>query len=106
MAIIITKPVTTDFGVVNNAVTYVRVVPVLELSGKRVQISTYCYASKDAYEAGIQPFYGAGIPGNPNSDYNRETDGEDILAFALARTKIAILENHPEWIDEDVIIEL
>ena len=90
MGLTINKPITTAFGNEISGI-YLRLFVELHHNGKQVGIMAKDFASRAAFESNVQSL-GNTIQ-SKYFDYNRETDGADLLAFAHQKAKEYLIEN-------------
>lgn len=85
MALLIIRPITILGGIETNEL-YLRFNYKVDKAGSNVQIKTSCYLNKEAYKKNYE-IEVKGISKFDFFEYNRQSDGEDILNFIHDKVK-------------------
>jgi hypothetical protein len=85
MGLTINKPIQTAFGNEISSGYYLRLYVELGHNGKQIGITAKDYASRAAFDSDAQSL--GNMIQSMYFEYNRETDGADLLAFAHLKAK-------------------
>ena len=103
MGLIIKQPITTDTGETITTGVYGRIEPHLNAEGTIIFSRADWFRSKSDFEAGKKQIKNS-LKTGFKTEYNRTTDGNDLLSLALTDIKVQILVNQ-SWVSADIEIE-